>query len=157
MVAAGAKKIFLMNGHGGNDIPVRFALRELKTRFPDPDIHIVFASYWHIASKTLTAVRESKMGGMGHACEMETSIMMHLHPDLVRMDLIRRDGPKTDSIYRKGDMQQGPPVYECSEFHEISETGTVGYPDMASAEKGRRFLDGIVEEVAAFIRDFQTW
>src|ERR1017187_3059539 len=34
VVRMGAKKVFLLNGHGGNDVPVRAALRELKTEFP---------------------------------------------------------------------------------------------------------------------------
>src|SRR5580698_5251663 len=44
IVQMGGKKVFLLNGHGGNDVPVRAALRELKTEFPK--VRFVFASYW---------------------------------------------------------------------------------------------------------------
>src|SRR5437762_13288595 len=50
IVNFGAKKVFLLNGHGGNDIPVRAALRELKTEFPK--VKFVFASYWSLAAQS---------------------------------------------------------------------------------------------------------
>src|ERR1700722_458630 len=66
----GAKKIFLLNGHGGNDVPLRAAVRELKSEFPS--VRVVFASYWSLANQSIRDVRESPSGGLGHACEMET-------------------------------------------------------------------------------------
>src|SRR6476661_7432583 len=56
VVKMGAKKIFLLNGHGGNDVPLRAALRELKTEFPKAQF--VFASYWTLASESIKKVRE---------------------------------------------------------------------------------------------------
>src|SRR6478736_3162945 len=84
VVKAGARKVFLLNGHGGNDVPLRAALRELKTDFPN--VRFVFASYWSLAAQSIKATRESDLGGLGHACEMETSIMLHLYPDRVHLE-----------------------------------------------------------------------
>jgi len=151
----GAKKAFILNGHGGNDTPLRAALRELKSAVPQT--RFVFASYWTLASNTLRSVRESELGGMGHACEMETSVMLHLYPDRVKMDRAARDGPTHTDVYRKADMQIGRPVFFVNEFHEISKSGVVGHPDLATAEKGKRFLDGIVADVSAFVEHFLTW
>jgi creatinine amidohydrolase len=155
VVNMGAQKIFLLNGHGGNDIPARAALRELKSDFPKKQF--VFASYWSLAAQTLKDIRESETGGLGHACEMETSIMLHLHPERVKTELARRDGPKHKDAYRKSDMQYSRPVYFVNEFHEVSKTGTIGHPDLATAEKGERFLDGIVGEVLDFVDEFAKW
>lgn len=158
IVAMGGRKIFLLNGHGGNDVPLRAALRELKTSTKDvPGVRFVYASYWTIAAKTIREVRESGFGGINHACEMETSIMLHLCPHRVKMDRAKRDGPTHTDVYRKADMQYGRPVYFVNEFHEVSETGVVGHPELATAEKGKRFLDGIVAEVTAFVEAFGTW
>lgn len=158
LVKMGARKIFLLNGHGGNDIPARYALRTVKTRHTDvAGLHVVFASYWSIASATLKKVRESGIGGMGHACEMETSMMLLLHKELVDMDKARPDGPVHPSPFRKADMQHPQPIYMVEEFHEISETGTVGHPQLASAEKGQRFMDGIIDELSVFVQDFKSW
>ncbi|MDP3069972.1 MAG: creatininase family protein [Opitutaceae bacterium] len=155
IVGMGARKVFLLNGHGGNDIPVRAALRELKSRYPDTTF--VFASYWSLAVQTIKQVRESELGGIGHACEMETSLMLHLHPDRVKMRLARRDGPGHTDPYRKTDMQYGRPVYLVNEFHEVTKTGVIGHPELATAAKGERFFTGIVGEVTAFVDAFRTW
>lgn len=158
MVGMGGRKIFLLNGHGGNDIPVRAALREVKTEFGAvAGLHTVFASYWALAAQTIREVRESELGGISHACEMETSIMLHLSPEEVRMDLARRDGPQHASPYRKADMQAVKPAYFVNEFHELSTSGAIGRPDLATAEKGKQFFDGIVRDVTTFIDDFLTW
>ena len=155
IVNFGAKKVFLLNGHGGNDVPLRAALRELKSKFPK--VRFVFASYWSLAAQSIKEVRESDMGGLGHACEMETSIMLHLHPERVKMRLARRDGPKHTDPYRKSDMQYGRPVYFVNEFHEVTRTGTIGHPESATPEKGKRFLAGIVKDVTKFVDDFGKW
>jgi creatinine amidohydrolase len=155
IVKMGATKVFLLNGHGGNDVPLRAALRELKSDFPS--VRFVFASYWTLANKTIRSVRESESGGLGHACEMETSLMLYLHPERVKPHLAKRDGPKHTDSYRKSDMQYSRPVYFVNDFHEVSKTGTIGHPDLATAEKGRRFLEGIVAEVGAFVDEFAGW
>ncbi len=155
IVSMGAKRVFILNGHGGNDTPLRAALRELKTAVPKT--RFVFASYWSLAAKTLQDVRESELGGMGHACEMETSVMLHLHPDRVKLDRAIRDGPTHTDPYRKADMQFARPVFYVNEFDEVTKSGVMGHPDLATAEKGQRFLDGIVTEVSAFVEHFLTW
>src|SRR5438552_4091933 len=158
ILAMGATKVLLLNGHGGNDIPVRTALREVKTELAGRQgVHVLFASYWMLAAASIRGIRESELGGLGHACEMETSLMLHLHPERVRMELARRDGPRHQGPYRKADMQYAKPVYSVNEFHEISETGVVGHPDLATSEKGRRFFEAIVSDVTTFIQNFLMW
>jgi creatinine amidohydrolase len=158
LLSMGAARIFLLNGHGGNDIPVRAALREVKTELAGrPNIHVLYAAYWMLAANSIREIRESELGGLGHACEMETSLMLHLHPERVRMELARRDGPKHTSPYRKADMQYAKPVYAVNEFYEISGSGVVGHPDLATAEKGRLFFDAIVRDVSVFLEDLLTW
>src|SRR5262245_50511043 len=72
ILSMGAVKILLLNGHGGNDIPVRAAMRELKTELAGREgVHVLFASYWMLASASIKQIRESELGGLGHACEME--------------------------------------------------------------------------------------
>jgi creatinine amidohydrolase len=156
IASAGATKVFLLNGHGGNDLPVKAAMRELKTEFPK--LQFVFAAYWSLAAQTIKQVRESELGGLGHACEMEASVMMYLHPDRVKMHLAKNDGrSKYHDAYRKTDMMHSRPIYFVNEFNEVSETGTIGYPEMATAEKGKKFVDGIVADVTKFVDEFVKW
>jgi creatinine amidohydrolase/Fe(II)-dependent formamide hydrolase-like protein len=75
----------------------------------------------------------------------------------VKIERAVRDGCKHTDVFRAADMQHARPVYFVQEFHEISESGVIGHPDRATAEKGKRFLDGIVTEVSAFVKEFLTW
>jgi creatinine amidohydrolase len=151
----GARKVFILNGHGGNDIPIRAAMRELKSTIPQ--VRFVFASYWSLGAKSIKEVRKSELGGLGHACEMETAMMLYLHPERVEMELAKKDGPKHQDIYRKADMQFARPVYFVNEFDEVSASGVVGDPTLATAERGRKFFDGIVGQVSEFVEHFLTW
>jgi len=158
LVALGARKILLLNGHGGNDIPCKAALRELKSEFENrPDIYIVYATYWNLAAREFSAIRTSPRGGMGHAGEMETSVMQAIHPELVRMEKASADGPFSEGSYRVSDMLAGQPYHLVNEFDEISRTGTIGMPEYASREKGEQFLKAAVEAVSAFIDEFRAW
>src|SRR5438270_7699914 len=97
LIAMGARRILLLNGHGGNDIPCKAALRELKSEFEDlKDLYIAYAAYWNLAAADFTAIRESPLGGMGHACEMETSIMLSKYPALVDTSQAQPGGPSEE-------------------------------------------------------------
>jgi creatinine amidohydrolase len=155
LAGLGARKVFLLNGHGGNEVPARAALRELKSRFPK--LTLVLASYWSLAAETIRRVRQSPAGGLGHACEMETSLMLHLHPGRVKLARAKKDGPRHKDPYRLADMQYSRPIYFVNEFNEVSRTGTIGQPELATAAKGKKMLEGIVAEVTAFVDAFAKW
>lgn len=154
LAAMGFRRVFLLNGHGGNDVPCRAAMCELKEQMPD--LRVVFASYWTPAAEAFGRIRTSPPGGMGHACEMETSVMLALHPDQVRMAEARDDGPVTrpPEGRRVPDMLRPPPYFTVRNFDEVSATGTIGCPSEATAEKGALFLDAAVEGVTALVRSF---
>ena len=162
LVAVGARRILLLNGHGGNDIPCKAALRELKSEFESlKDLYIAYAAYWNLAAADFTAIRESPHGGMGHACEMETSIMLSQHHDLVDMAKAVRGGPSEERGYRTVDMLKSEPYFLIAEFDELSASGVIGMPDYATAEKGEKFLEAAAQGVVRFLDqfarfDFQT-
>ncbi len=72
----------VLNGHGGNIDPLRVALRRLDVAFPGAVL--TGAAYWDLAAAELAALCEGPRKEMGHACEIETSMVLHLRPDLVR-------------------------------------------------------------------------
>jgi creatinine amidohydrolase len=154
IAAMGFRRIFLLNGHGGNDAPCRAAMCQLKVDLPEA--RVAFASYWAPAAEAFGRIRTSPPGGMGHACEMETSIMMALHPEQVRTTEIQDDGPVTRPAdgRRVPDMLRAQPYYMVRNFDELSATGTLGCPSQASAEKGILFLEAAVGAVAALVRSF---
>ena len=112
LIGIGARKIFLLNGHGGNDIPCKAAQRELKSEFEElTDLYIVYAAYWNLAADQFQKIRTSPEGGMGHACEMETSILLAKNAHLVDMSKAARGGPGPQMGYRTLDMLKSPPFY----------------------------------------------
>jgi creatinine amidohydrolase len=158
LVALGARRILLLNGHGGNDIPCKAALRELKSEFESlRGLYIVYATYWNLAAKEFTAIRESPEGGMGHACEMETSILLAKNPELVDTAKAASGGPSAERGFRTIDMLKSEPFFMINEFDEFSENGVIGMPEFATPEKGEQFVEAAAGAVVRFLNEFQAW
>lgn len=137
----------LVNGHGGN-IPLISAATSTIGR-AHPEIEALSVTYISFAEAFVEEVRESEPGGMGHGGEFETSLMLHLHPELVREDLI--DGTPLDEPYERGltDIFAGGTLGVYRPFEDYSETGAIGNPELASESKGRELADGLADELAA--------
>ncbi len=142
----GYKRIMILNGHGGNIDTMHVALRLLQPAYTDRILSA--ASYWELASAELAALAEGPRKSMGHACEFETSMLLALRPDLVRKSEIRDDPPKDDAALRG--------LFLADDMKQKTDHGCVGYPQLASAEKGRKCIDAAVsrtcEVVAALLR-----
>src|SRR5207302_1752417 len=106
------------------------------------------ASYWEIAEKELAALGEGERKSMGHACEYETSMVLALRPDLVKREEIQDDPANEDARLRG--------LYLAEDMRQRTDHGAVGFPELATPEKGRRFLaaaiDRTVEVVQALLR-----
>jgi creatinine amidohydrolase len=150
----GFQKILVLNAHGGNASALDVVLTKL--RLSHPQTRIVLVSYWNIAAQQLRAVRESGEGGMGHACELETSLLLAEKPAVVRMDRMQPDGRWPTSRFLAKDMLTGGAASVSRAFAEISTHGAVGDPRTASADKGRRFFDAIVGQLRDLIRDLES-
>jgi creatinine amidohydrolase len=142
----GYERILILNGHGGNIDTMHVALRNLQRRFSTRVL--AAASYWELAEKELAALADGPRKSMGHACEFETSMVLALRPDLVRPEEIRDDPPNDDPVLRG--------LYLGDDMKQRTDHGAVGYPERASAERGRAFLDAAigrtVEVVQALLR-----
>lgn len=133
LLAHGFHRYFVLNGHGGNTAPNAVALRELKARHPEATFGT--AAYPEFGAAVIARTLAGPAKTMLHACEAETSLMLHVAPDLVRMDRVRDDGLYPD-----------PPVVGMVHgFDEVSEEGPLGYASLATAEKGRAIFEACVE------------
>jgi creatinine amidohydrolase len=138
----GYERILVLNGHGGNIDTMQVALRRLQTRFRQRILSA--ASYWDLAEKELAALAEGPRKKMGHACEFETSMMLALRPELVRREEIQDDPPADDPSLRG--------LYLSEDMYQRTDHGCVGYPQRATAEKGRAFLAAAVERTVEVAR-----
>ena len=133
----GFRRVLILNGHGGNNDPLRIALRRLDVMFPNAIL--TGAAYWDLASDEISKLCEGPRKVMGHACEIETSMMMHLRPDLVRKSEIA-DDPDTTPEGIHG-------LTWARDFGRSTDHGAVGYPKCASAETGEKMLAAIIQKV----------
>ena len=129
----GFKRFFILNGHGGNIDTYHVALRRLQATYPDG--LLAGASYWEAAADELSALSMGPRKTMGHACEFETAMMLHFRPDLVRLEKCRdEESPAPDTL--RG-------VFLAEDFSLTTERGAIGYPEAATAESGKAFVEAI--------------
>ena len=83
----GFRHILLLNGHGGNDQTMKATTMKLGAA----GIEVAAATYWDLAAEDIAAVLEGERKKVGHACEVETSLMLHLRQELVDMSTTVKD------------------------------------------------------------------
>jgi creatinine amidohydrolase len=150
-VENGFDAVAFVNGHGGNAAVVDSAVSTIGASHPD--LEVVGLTYFELATPFADDIRDSETGGMAHGGEFETSLMLHLHPDLVRMD--DAEGTYFDTSYERGpkDLLEGGPVAAYRPFEEYSESGAIGDPSLASAEKGEKLARRLADELADVLRN----
>lgn len=153
----GFRRILLVNGHGSNtpwlEVVARLAVVER------PDVLCALVNWWAIPelAEEVKKLRGSERGGMSHACELETSLMLAIKQELVEMDKAVKDVsyqtsryfPPKDFYYPSG------PVTMMPYWSTISRTGTRGDPTHATKEKGEKWLAAAVEGLIGIIREFR--
>ncbi len=150
----GFRKILLVNGHGSNVPFMDIAARTITNK---TEAICALVSWWTlIPQDVLKKVRESEFpGGMAHGCELETSVMLHLRPDLVQMEKAEKDMHFESSNFIWWDLQHPSPVTFQEWFSRYSKTGTVGDPTKATAEKGRIVCDAVISRLSELLVEWR--
>jgi creatinine amidohydrolase len=142
LVSGGARRLFLVNGHGGNHEIAQLAARDLAL---EHSAHAAAASYWIPAWDAYVAAGAHTRGRLpGHAGAFETSQVLALRPDLVRSPLPHREetppaAPPPPTPPYRGELH--------GSWQRID--GFSDSPDRAAAEHGRRYLEAAIAAVAA--------
>jgi creatinine amidohydrolase len=152
----GFRKIVIINGHGSNTPFTQIAARKITNT---TDAICASLNYWDFGKDAITKVRQSPWpGGMAHGCEFETSLLLHLAPNLVQMDKAKKDMSFQKSKYIYWDLQGGAlggAVGFMDQWSRMSKTGTMGDPTLATREKGKIIFDEVVKNVSEFIKEFK--
>lgn len=148
-VQHGFRRLVFINGHGGNDVPGRQAVFELRQRYRGrDDLLFLLATYWSLGAKPSESNPSLQQTSMGHACEWETSMILRLNPQLA------------------GDYRNAAPVDPGSPFtpatrgwitRERSVPGHIGSPHLATPEKGEHLFSVFAADVVALLERVIRW
>ena len=165
LVHHGFRKIFLLNGHGGNQIPAQQALVELYSRGHDRrDLWVAFGNYWTLAQSTIQRASTEGLGDgvvfqspmLTHADEWEYSLGLHVFPELCHPDRVLAIPTDFKTDYYDVDLSKQF-ISLSTPFTAFIPTGAANRPELASAEKGQLLFDAILADVLTFFSTFETW
>lgn len=145
---AGFRKLVLMNSHGGQPQVMEIAARDLHVKYEDLMVFPLFT--WRVPhiTKELLTPKESQLGI--HAGDAETSLMLSILPDQVKMDAAVAeypDLPKDNLLTMDGRLQFGWVT------RDLSQSGVVGDATVATKEKGDRILESLSDGWVQVIKD----
>jgi creatinine amidohydrolase len=144
----GFKRLVLLNGHGRNIVPGAQAVFETRQRHRDrTGLLLLSAKYWE--QTTIAEPRDDLVqDAMGHAGELETSMMLAIRPELV------------GDIAATAEVSKGEAFATATRgwtTKDRSSPGHIGVPAAASAEKGEALLNAFTDGVVHFIESVRDW
>ena len=141
----GVVKIVLLSGHGGNRYFLPLFVQTLVEKEKG------YVAYYHFsgpgsrrAAEGLLETRET-----GHACERETSVGLHMHPELVQMDRVPSEPFHS---LRRNETLRDLDAYSPVDWYAMYPAMYVGDASRATAEKGRRLAEARVADLVALLR-----
>lgn len=154
LVRHGFDRVLLVNGHGSNQNLVEMAARLTMVEEPQSLVAAAFYLAGPQSQRIIHETRESERGGMGHACELETSIYLHLQPEAVDMSLAIDERAYPVSEHMWMDWSDGP-LKLMPWWSSFSDSGVQGDATKASGEKGKILFEAAVNEVVSFVTELQ--
>ncbi len=155
LIHHGFDHVLLLNSHIPNQFPAEYACRRIRR---DTGVLVASISPGPLASdlaRDLLADGRSS----GHGGEPGTSLMLHLFPDAVRMDLVGSGHvPSFQGLAPLNAYEtrfQGSQVNLYLDMGEVSDAGAVAAPREASAETGAEVLRRMVAFVVEFLDYFR--
>ncbi len=133
----GVKLIVIINGHGGNTRALSLVAKEAAY---EHDVSIIVINWW---SDVAQDKRNEIFKFPGHAGEDETSAVMAIRPELVKLEHAKEHVRPYPSIK----------VYSRKVDEALYPFAVNGNPLLASAEKGRKFLQAVIDEIVDVIKE----
>lgn len=138
--AQGIDKLLIVNGHGGNSF--KPMIRDLAVDYPD---FLIAVSDWF----TVLPAKEYFDNPGDHADELETSVMMHYHPELVDLN---DAGPGKGRPFAAETLRRKV-AWIPRHWQKVTDDTGIGDPSLATAEKGARYVADAADLYADLIRD----
>lgn len=139
----GIKRMYVINGHHGNIGLLQYVGQNLSSKYAMNADFFYFINYWQMLETEFD-----------HAGEIETSIMMAIHPNLVNMDLAKTGldtkSQESGSWYKLGINMS---INNPAGFVKFTKNGIWGNPFNANAIEGKKMLSQVIEKILALIAD----
>lgn len=144
----GFRKFILFASHGGNMDTTKNLIEEFKSKYYDARFYNAVT----LERLMVILMKYEKEYGMapgscgGHACAFETSLMLYLVPELVKMDKAKAGyvGPPTREVVEK--------MFK-SGVVGISEIGVLGDPTFATEKLGEKFYNAVIDEIEQYLKE----
>ncbi|WP_129646230.1 creatininase family protein [Peristeroidobacter agariperforans] len=150
---AGLRKLIILNTHGGNIPLVQLAALRLRQEL---QMLVLRANYFSFGSPPGLFSDEELRHGI-HGGEMETSLLLHLRPDLVRQELLADFRALTHGMAARNQLL-GPekPIGFGWMSEDLHEHGVCGNAARGDAKRGAILLSHLAEQLAALIAECQS-
>jgi creatinine amidohydrolase len=155
LVGHGFKRVLLVNGHGSNQNLVEVAARLAMVEKPESLVAACFYLSGPQSAAAIEQARETTRGGIAHACELETSLYLHIAPHAVDMSeaVDERGYPETEHAWM--DWADGA-LKLMPWWSSFSETGVQGDATKGTAAKGKVLFDAAADEIASFVSELRS-
>lgn len=136
----GHRKLVIINGHGGNTF--KGMIRDLSVDYPD---FLIASSEWF----AVIPPRDYFDQPGDHADEVETSVMMHYHPELVNPE----EAGNGDYKRFASPMLNEKVAWIPRNWQRVSQDTGIGNPKLATAEKGKQYAEAVVKKYAQLFNE----
>lgn len=144
----GIKKLVIINGHGDNSPTLNYAAQMLNR---DAKMFVAVDT-GETSDFDLDQIADTPNDI--HAGEIETSTSLATRPELVQMKKAKKKVLKFTSRYLNFSSLRGVPWY--AQTKKISETGIMGDPTKATAEKGKKVWEIMIAHLVSFVEDLKV-
>ncbi len=155
IIEMGFQKIIMLDGHGQHAPMLNMVTKEIADEY---GVYIAVTSPLVFSLEEFNKVRKSEKGGVLHACEWETSLMLLFTNRVNIEEMTDVDIMRYHSNFVAGDSASGGQKVVWSTWGlQDSKTGVYGDPTVASKETGQAILNGILENYREFIVEYYNF
>ncbi|MCB2219550.1 MAG: creatininase family protein [Bacteroidetes bacterium] len=144
----GIKKLLILNGHGDNSPTLRYAAQMI-----NKDAKI-FTCVDTGETSDIDIDKLTETTNDVHAGEVETSTTLAIRPHLVKMERALTEIPGFTTRYLNFSSVRGIPWYAYTK--RISDSGIMGDPTKATAEKGEKMWEIMIAHLVALVEDLKS-
>lgn len=146
----GVRKLVLFNSHGGQPQIMDIVSRDLRVRLK---MLVVLANWFQMVDVSRWYPADEIRFGI-HGGAIETSMMLHVRPDLVRMDKAEAFASAPQAIHAAArHLDPGEKLSFAWQAQDLNPAGAVGDATAADAEVGRQIVDAAADKLAKLLRE----